>query len=115
MNPSESDTVTDMYSRVLTESMFENTKEVGSIIGLTVLVIFIVSFFYYCMYEICRFFWCPNAASEDSAVLVTDGFRITLTPAQRRTVLEAIFSDTSKVSSVPLLYVLAAFSLGRTG
>ena len=102
MDPSERNAATDMYSRVLSqnETMFENTKGIGSIIGLAVLGLFIVCFVYYSSYEICRFYWCPNSASEDSAVLVTDGFTFTLTAEQRRDVLEAIFSDTSKVSSL---------------
>jgi hypothetical protein len=89
-----------MYSRLLNQNGSLYTKGSGGIIGLVILGLFIIFFVYYCAYEVCRFYWCPSSASEDGAVLVTDGFTFTLTAEQRRDVLEAIFSDTSKVSSV---------------
>jgi hypothetical protein len=50
----------------------------------------------YCMFHLVRFWWCRRANSE-VAVRVTDGFSFSLSSRQRRDVLEAIFSDTSKV------------------
>ena len=50
----------------------------------------------YCMIQMIRL-WCCRRDTE-AAVLITDGITFSLNSAQRRAVLETIFSDTSKVS-----------------
>ena len=53
----------------------------------------------YCMYQVIRFWCCrrPNPLEISQTVLVHEGYVFNLNPRQRRAVLEAIFSETSKV------------------
>lgn len=55
----------------------------------------------YCMYQVIRFWCCrrPNPLEISQTVLVHEGYVFNLNPRQRRAVLEAIFSETSKVRS----------------
>jgi hypothetical protein len=90
----------------------ESGDEKPFTIMLTVLVSFILMFFIVCTYQVMRILLCkwlcgrdvrPTVVSPsgngnpDETVLVHDGRVFNLTGHQRRAVLEAIFSETSKV------------------
>jgi hypothetical protein len=90
----------------------ESGDEKPFTIMLTVLVSFILMFFIVCTYQVMRILLCkclcgrdvrPAAVGPagngitDDTVLVHDGRVFNLTGHQRRAVLEAIFSETSKV------------------
>ena len=57
----------------------------------------------YCMFHVIRI-WCCGPDDEVAVARVTDGFSFSLSSGQRRAVLEAIFSDTSKVSRSPEIH-----------
>lgn len=82
-------------TRVLFES--SNTDNASFFVFAASIVGLIGLCYLYCMFHVIRL-WCCKPEGE-AAVLVTDGFSFSLSARQRRAVLEAIFSDTSKVSS----------------
>lgn len=105
---SENPTTTTAQLRVLGEMVVNEEKSFT--IMLTVLVSFILIFFVICTYQVMRIWLCKvicrrdvrpvvaetNADGTDT-MLVHEGRVFNLTGHQRRAVLEAIFSETSKV------------------
>jgi hypothetical protein len=77
----------------------DNHNDESFLILLTVIVALVCLFYVLCTYQLVRRLicqWLPNSDVEDT-VLVHEGRVFNLTGNQRRAVLEAIFSKTSKV------------------
>ena len=92
--------------RYLTETTTEqsppptsNKDDKGFLVMATIIVIFIVLSYAYCMYQVVRHFCCSrrDEVQLSGSILVDQGVVFSLNPAQRRAVLEIIFSEMSKV------------------
>jgi hypothetical protein len=86
---------------------------------LTIIVSLILTFYAFCMYQVCRrYVLCKRPRANDGipgangTILVHEGQQYNLSEGQRRAVLEAIFSEVSKVSlkQCRLLMVLSVLA-----
>jgi hypothetical protein len=67
---------------------------------LTVIVVLVVLCYLICLYHMIQMWCCKREREEPPRSVVVSGRVFNLTPGQRRAVLEAIFSENSKVRSV---------------